>query len=158
MARQEAAAREVRQVIILDTNVLSAFMQPVPDAVAMAWLDNQPSESIWTTAVTVFEIEFGIALLPSGRRRLRLQENFGRVLHQELEDRVLAFDQSSAEAAARLAADRRQAGRPVDFRDTQIAGIAIARRATVATRNIRHFSGMSVAMVDPWSARPGREG
>jgi toxin FitB len=143
-------------VIILDTNVLSAIMQSVPDSAVIAWLDNQPSGSIWTTAVTVFEIEFGMALLPSGRRRLRLQENFGRVLRQELEDRILAFDQSAAEAAARLAADRQRAGRPVDFRDTQIAGIAIARRATVATRNVRHFGGMSVAVVDPWSAPSGR--
>jgi predicted nucleic acid-binding protein len=143
-------------VIILDSNVLSALMQPVPVSAAVAWLDGQPAESIWTAAVTVFEIEFGIALLPSGRRRRRLQENFGRVLREELEDRVLAFDQSSAEAAARLATDRQRAGRPVDFRDTQIAGIAIARRATVATRNVRHFRGLNVAVVDPWSARPAR--
>jgi toxin FitB len=143
-------------VIILDSNVLSALMQPVPVSAAVAWLDGQPAESIWTAAVTVFEIEFGIALLPSGRRRRRLQENFGRVLREELEDRVLAFDQRSAEAAARLATDRQRAGRPVDFRDTQIAGIAIARRATVATRNVRHFRGLNVAVVDPWSARPAR--
>jgi predicted nucleic acid-binding protein len=156
MARHPAATGEVRQMIILDTNVLSALMKPIPDPGAVAWLDNQPSESIWTTAVTVFEIEFGMALLPAGRRRLRLQEIFGRVLHEELQDRILAFDHGAAVASARLAADRQRAGRPVDFRDTEIAGIAIAHRATVATRNVRHFSGMGVPVVDPWTALAGR--
>jgi predicted nucleic acid-binding protein len=152
MARHPTTTGEVRKVIILDTNVLSALMKPIPDPAAVAWLDRQPTASIWTTAVTVFEIEFGMALMPAGRRRRRLQEVFERMLHEDLEDRVLAFDHGSAEAAARLAADRQRVGRPVDFRDTEIAGIAIAHRATVATRNVRHFSGMGVAVVDPWSA------
>jgi hypothetical protein len=138
-------------VIILDTNVLSATMRVAPDPAVVAWLDGQPAESIWTTAITVFEIEFGIALLPHGRRQVRLQEQFARILNDEFQQRILVFDQGSAVAAARLAADRQRADRPVDFRDTQIAGIAIARRATLATRNVRHFSGMSVAVVDPWA-------
>lgn len=48
------------------------------------------------------------------------------------------------------AADRQKAGRAVDLRDTLIAGIALARRATIATRNTKHFEGLDVPVVNPW--------
>lgn len=47
---------------------------------------------------------------------------------------------------------RRRAGRPVEIRDVQIAGITAARKATLATRNRRHFEGLGINVVDPWSA------
>jgi predicted nucleic acid-binding protein len=122
----------------------------VPDQTVVSWLNRQPSESIWTTSVTVFEIEMGIALLATGNRRRQLERAFARILAEDFESRVLSFDQTSASAAATLAADRQQRGRPIDFRDTQIAGIALARRAAIATRNLRHFSDLSVDVIDPW--------
>ena len=64
---------------------------------------------------------------------------------------MLDFDSAAAGEAALLAAERQKAGRAVDMRDTQIAGIALARRATIATRNMRHFSDLRVAVVDPWA-------
>lgn len=136
---------------LLDTNVLSALMQTRPDPVVIAWLDSQPSESIWTTAITVFEIRFGLELLPAGRRRKALEAAFDAMLRDDLNGRVAAFDPAAAEEAAKLAARRQRAGRPVDLRDTQIAGIALARRAALATRNVRHFDGLTVAVVSPWA-------
>jgi hypothetical protein len=147
-------------VIILDTNVLSALMRDVPDAEVVRWLDDQPAESIWITAITVFEARLGLALLPRGRRRQSLEAAFAKLLDEDLENRVLDFDRTSAVEAATLAATRQKAGRPVDMRDTQIAGIALARRATLATRNVRHFQDLDVAVIDPWEHRgsKGRRG
>lgn len=139
-------------MIILDTNVLSALMRTRPDQAVVDWLDRQPSESVWTTSITVFEARFGLALLPSGKRRHTLESAFERLLEEDLEQRVLAFDATAATAAATLAAGRRQVGRPVDLRDTQIAGIALARHATIATRNLKHFDDLSVPVVSPWAA------
>ena len=139
-------------MIILDTNVLSALMRRSPDAPVVAWLDTQPPESVWITSITLFEVRFGLALLPSGRRRQSLQSSFMHLLDEDLENRVLDFDASAATEAAALAADRQRRGRPVDIRDMQIAGIALARRASVATRNVRHFADLKVPVVDPWSA------
>jgi predicted nucleic acid-binding protein len=138
-------------MIILDTNVLSTLMTRRPDASVVAWLDQQPAESIWITSITLFESHFGLALLPVGRRRQTLEAAFQQLLEADLENRVLDFDSAAAAAAAALAADRQRAGRPVVMRDTQIAGIAIARRATLATRNVRHFGDMHVPVVDPWA-------
>lgn len=140
-------------MIILDTNVLSALMRTAPEATVVAWLDRQPAESVWTTSITLFEARLGLALLPSGRRRRTLEAAFDRLLTEDLENRVLDFDSAAATEAASLAAARQKNGRPVDLRDTQIAGIALARRATLATRNVRHFADLKISIVDPWSAQ-----
>lgn len=136
-------------MILLDTNVVSALM--AQDGNVVAWLDQQPAESIWLTSITVFETEFGLQLLPPGRRRKALESAFAALLTEDLDGRVVAFDAAAASAAARLAAERRRLGRPVDMRDTQIAGIAVVRRATLATRNLRHFEGLPMPVVSPWN-------
>lgn len=138
-------------MILLDTNVLSALMRREADSTVVAWLDAQPPESIWTTSITVFEIRFGLEILAKGRRRKALEEAFASALDEDFDGRVLAFDQAAAEAAAAIAARRREAGRPVEIRDVQIAGITAARKATLATRNIRHFEGAGIALIDPWA-------
>jgi hypothetical protein len=137
-------------VILLDTNVLSALMQLEPQQAVVSWLDRQPAESVWTTSITVFEGRFGLALLPAGRRRTALETAFQRLIEEDLGNRVLAFDALAADRAARLAAERRRAGFTVDLRDTQIAGIALARHGTIATRNVRHFADLSLPVVNPW--------
>ena len=139
-------------MIILDTNVLAALMRTVPEVSVVAWLDRQPAESVWITSITLFEARFGLALLPSGRRRQALEAAFARMLKDDLENRVLDFDSAAATEAASLAATRQKNGRSVDMRDTQIAGIALARRATLATRNVRHFGDLNILVVDPWAA------
>lgn len=138
-------------MIILDTDVLGALMRTAPEAPVVAWLDRQPADSVWITSITLFEVRFGLALLPSGRRRHTLEAAFARLLGEDLENRVLNFDSAAATEAASLAAARQKSGRSVDMRDTQIAGIVLARRATLATRNVRHFSDLKISIIDPWA-------
>ena len=139
-------------MIILDTNVLSALMRPEPEPPVLEWLNRQPADSVWITSITLFETRFGLSLLPRGRRRQALETAFIQLLEHDLEHRVLDFDASAAASAAFLAAERHRKGHPADLRDTQIAGIAVARRATLATRNVRHFSDLTVRVVNPWVA------
>ncbi len=138
-------------MILLDTNVLSGLMQNVPDQQLVEWLDDQPVESIWTTVITVFEVRMGLELLVPGKRRRRLEQAFDQLLAEHLEGRVQTFDQTAAVAAGTIAASRQRAGRTLEIRDLQIAGIAAARRASVATRNVRHFEGLGLEVIDPWS-------
>lgn len=138
-------------MILLDTNVLSAVMQRDPPEAVVAWLDDQPASSIWTTAVTVFEIEYGLRRLPEGRRRRRLEEAFRQALAEDFGGRVLPFDAPAARASAAIAVERAAVGLAVEIRDVQIAGIARARQASVATRNGRHFES-SCSVIDPWEA------
>ena len=138
-------------MIILDTNVVSALMQQQPDPQVVDWLDRQPSESIWISAVTLFEGRYGLALLPDGRRKILLQESFEALIVQDLQSRIAHFDVTAANQAAELASQRKARGRPVDMRDTFIAGIALARRATLATRNVKHFDDLAIPVVNPWA-------
>lgn len=138
-------------MILLDTNVLSALMRSEPDPAVLEWLDVQPSPSIWTTSITVFEVRTGLDLLSPSRRRRSLEEAFEQVLESDLDGRVLVFDVPAARAAGALVAERQLIGRTIEVRDAQIAGIARAHRAMVATRNTRHFQDLGLSIVDPWS-------
>ena len=138
-------------MIILDTNVLSAIMRQPPDSQVVAWLDQQPRTSIWITSVTVLEVRFGLQIMPAGKRRTLLSEAFDSLL-EVIGNRIAAFDTASAKEAASLMASRNRIGRPGDLRDTMIAGIALAHRATVATRNTGHFDDLSVPVVNPWDS------
>jgi predicted nucleic acid-binding protein len=138
-------------VIILDTNVISALMHDAPDRAVVAWLNRQPGASIWTSSITVFEARLGIALLVPGRMRNRLETALETILNQDLEGRILPFDSQSAAAAALIAAERRRRGRTVELRDTQIAGIAVAHRAAIATRNTKHFGDLDLLIMNPWT-------
>jgi hypothetical protein len=137
-------------MMLVDTNVLSAMMRIAVEPAVEQWFDAQSPESVWTTTVTVFEIRFGLALLAPGRRRDRLHDAFDIAIADILGGRVLPFDRTAAETAAGIAARQRQIGRLVEIRDVQIAGIAVARKATLATRNTRHFENLGIVLVDPW--------
>ncbi len=137
-------------MIVLDTNVISELMRPAPAPAVVAWLDTQPAASIWTTSICVFEIRFGLRLMDDGKRRQALEERFGQVLQEDLVGRVLVFDATAAAAAADIAGRNQPQGINLDFRDLLIAGTVATRRATLATRNTRHFTHAGIDLIDPW--------
>ena len=125
-------------------------MQRRPAPAVLAWLDAQAADSIWISSITLFEARFGLAAMPDGRRKFDLQQAFGDLVAEDLAYRIAAFDSAAAQSAAELAAVRKHEGRPVDIRDTFIAGIALSHGATLATRNVRHFEDLTVPVVNPW--------
>jgi toxin FitB len=94
-------------LIILDTKILSELMQKVPDPSVVEWPDQQPAESVWITSIALFEARLGLAL-SNRRRRQALESAFEQLLAEDLEERVLDFDRSAAEAAVGLAAERQR--------------------------------------------------
>ena len=138
-------------MIILDTNVLSALMQQEPDKKVVAWLDQQPRTSIWTTSLTLLEVRFGLPIMATGKRRSLLMQAFENLLDM-MSQRVAPFDAAAARQAADLRASRKRRGRPGELRDTMIAGIVVAHHAALATRNPSHFEDLSVPVVNPWLA------
>lgn len=136
-------------MIILDTNVVSAVMQQMPDPMLLSWLDRQPRTSIWTSAITVLEIRFGLQIMPTGKRQHLLIQSFDMLL-EKIGHRVAAFDDAAAQQASNLMASRHKKGRPGDLRDTMIAGIVLANHATLATRNTAHFEDVP-GVINPWA-------
>ena len=137
-------------MILLDTNVLSALMQREPDPQVVEWLDTQVPQDIWITTITVFEVRYGLNVLAEGLKRDMLLQRFEELVAQDLAERVVGLDRRAAQASAQLAARRKARGRPVDIRDTFIAGIASAQGAMLATRNTRHFDDLTTPVVNPW--------
>lgn len=137
-------------MIILDTNVISELMRPVPEAAVMAWFRDREASTLWLCAVVEAELRRGASILPEGERRARLIEALDAMIEQDFAGRVLPFDGRAAIAFAAVFAERRAAGRPISFPDCQIAAIARANGATLATRNGADFAGCGVALVDPW--------
>lgn len=142
-------------MIILDTNVISEFMRPIPDAGVLAWIDGLPRGEIWTTSITVAEIAAGISMLPRGQRRTRLESGLQQAL-RGFDERILSFNTTAALQYGRIVGERIRLGRPISIADAQIAAIAVHAQATVATRNIKDFDGTEVVVFDPWDKRPPR--
>ena len=138
-------------MILLDTNVLSALMQRAPSSEIAHWLDRQPQTSVWTTSITIFEIRIGIESMQPGRRQTELASVFDIVLEEIIQQRIASFDARAAGFAASLSARRKKSGRNQDERDTMIAAIALASRATLATRNIKHFDDIASPVVNPFA-------
>lgn len=139
-------------MIVLDTNVLSEIMRREPDAAVAAWISARPASSLFTTTVTQAEILYGVRLLPSAKRRTRLEAVVGDMFTTDFAGRVLPFDQAAAQVYAEIAVARRRAGRPISQFDAQIAAIARSRDAGVATRNGADFEGCGIGVIDPWRA------
>ncbi len=137
-------------MIVLDTNVISALMNDPPESEVVAWLNRQADSSIWTTSVTILEIESGLQMMPIGKRQAGLSSVFERIL-DGLYHRIAIFDEPSARAAANLMATRRKKGRVVEMRHTMIAGIVLAHRAALATRNVAHFDDIGAPVINPWA-------
>ena len=138
-------------MIIADTNVVSELMLPLPSQRVRTWINEQrQNDEVWLTAVNAAEIMYGIELLPKGKRRDDLLLAAEAMLATEFVDRVLSFDESAARAFAEIAAARRLMGRPISEFDAQIASIARANDAALATRNTADFEGCGIRLVNPW--------
>lgn len=137
-------------MIFLDTNVISELMLEKSDPGVVRWMDRQPALSVWTTAITIYEIRFGLQSMPAGKKRSALLDFLERWLSDVIQDRIAAFDHAAAQFAAGLAAAGKASGRLRDSRDTMIAGIVLASHATLATRNVRHFQDIAKYVVNPW--------
>ncbi len=101
-------------------------------------------------------MRLSLELPANSRRRGPLEQELDELLAGDLAGRVLQFfDGAAVDAAGTIAAARQRAGRTVEIRDVQIAGIASARKAALATRNVRHFEGLGIPLIDPWRQRQG---
>ena len=141
-------------MIILDTNVVSEGFRETPHSAVRFWMDAQSHETLYLCSPVLAEIRFGIALLPPGRMRTRLQAGADTLEFDQYEGRILSFDARAAAAYAKLAAARRQSGRPVGLMDGFIAAIALANNADIATRDTHGFSDVGLNVINPFDFTP----
>ncbi len=136
-------------MIILDTNVISALMNDPLESKHVTWFDRQPESSISTTPISILEIQFELQSMAAGKRRTVVSQVF-EIIVKEMNGRIAVFDEDAARATASLMASRQKRGRVGELHDSIIAGIVLARRASLATRNLTRFGDISAAVVNPW--------
>ncbi|MDR1294769.1 MAG: type II toxin-antitoxin system VapC family toxin [Bifidobacteriaceae bacterium] len=142
-------------MIVLDTNVITVLASAEPhedDQVVLDWVTNHSAGEIWVTTISRAELAYGVALLPAGRRQLRLSAAVDRFFDL-MEPFTIPFDSGAAQAYGGIAARRRKAGNPISSMDAQIAACAMTARAKVATRDLTGFSSVGIGLVNPWDRR-----
>lgn len=137
-------------MIVLDTNVISEAMLPVPNGKVRRWLSAQPGQQLFTTTVSLAEILYGLEILPLGKRRAALSATAETMFATLFAQRILVFDGPAARAFPPIAAGRRRRGGPISILDAQIAAIAHVHGATLATRNTADFEGCGIHLANPW--------
>ena len=138
-------------MILLDTNVVSEAMKQSPNSAVVAWLDAQAAETLFLSSITVAELGFGVAALPEGKRRDRLNVALAGVLGL-FERRILHFDLDAAKRYADLAVRARATGRGFPTPDGYIAAIAAAKSFAVASRDASAFAAAGLDVINPWGA------
>ena len=136
-------------MILLDTNVVSEAMKPEPNPVVRAWLNDQAAETLYLSSVTLAELLFGIAALPSGKRKEMLALTLEGLMGL-FKDRVLPFDVEAARHYADLAVVAKVSGRGFPTPDGYIAAIAASRGFIVASRDTAPYEAAKVTVINPW--------
>jgi len=137
-------------MIILDTNVVSELMRSVVSPDVLKWVSKYSADELYCNAIVVAEILYGIELLPDGKRKDELLAGAERLFKVMLASRILPFDEQAVRQFSSIVASRRKAGRPIAEFDAQIAAIAYAHGAVLATRNTSDFEGCGIRIVNPW--------
>jgi len=135
-------------MILVDTNVWSELTRPVPDPNVLLW-EEQNAPRLWLSTVVIGELFSGAQLFPDGKRKQAFLTGYDALI-QAHADRIADFDLVAARIYGRVVADQMNAGRDPGTADSQIAAIALANGMSLATRNVRHFDGLGLELVNPW--------
>jgi len=137
-------------VIVIDTNVISEVMKTSPSLAVLEWLNQQNSNSLFVSTITLGEIEYGLRILPTGKRRHELKERFEQFIFQAFRQRILVFDEAAARSYGEVMGHRKDLGRPMSVPDGQIAAIARSKGFAIATRNTSDFEECGFDLFNPF--------
>jgi predicted nucleic acid-binding protein len=138
-------------MILLDTNVVSEAIKPLPNCQVLGWLNAQAAETLFVSSITFAELWFGVAAMPQGQRKLRLEETVDG-LADMYKGRILGFDLDAAKTYAQLAVLAKSKGQGFPTAVGYIAAIASSKRFIVASRDTAPFTAVGLDVINPWSA------
>jgi predicted nucleic acid-binding protein len=136
---------------LLDTNVVSEWVKPRPNAGLTEWLSHVEEDDVFLSVVTFAELRFGVERLAAGARRKSLDEWLRIELPVRFEQRILLVDGAVADEWGRIVARSTGRGRPIGAMDALMASTAEVHGLTLVTRNARDFEGAVKSVLNPWT-------
>jgi toxin FitB len=135
---------------LLDTCVVSELVNKIPDRSVVEWVDEQDSDYLHLSVVTIGEIQRGICKLGNSPRALKLQDWLNDDLIVKFDRRIIPIDVSVMEGWGRLMAGLNTMGLSLPIMDSLVAATAIAHGFTLVTRNIKDFENSGIKLHNPW--------
>ena len=139
-------------MILLDTNVISEPWKPAPDTAVLTWLDAQAIETLFISAISIAELRFGIASMPSGKPQTILHDRLEGEVLPIFDGRILPFNVGTSQFYADLMARGRTSGKAIGKADGYIAATAAENHLAVATRDTSPFEAAGLRVINPWAA------
>ena len=135
---------------LLDTCVLSEVLKPRPEARVLTWLEQQPEEELYISALTIGEFRKGACLLNDAARRRKVERSVQSILTR-VGERILPVDEKVAGSWGELQAQAKRSGKVLSAVDALLAATAVAHDLTLVTRNVSDFQPTGVRLFDPWN-------
>jgi toxin FitB len=135
---------------LLDTNIISELIKPIPEPKVIAWLEGQQENSLFLSSVTLGELAKGITALKDGKKKSRLLHWLKTAVAHRFQERILPFDEQAAVLWGEWNGEGVQAGRIYSILDSQIAAIAARFECVLVTRNTKDIDGLPVDSFNPW--------
>ncbi len=136
---------------LLDTNVVSEWMNPRPNPGVVAWLADVDEDRTFLSVITLTELRYGIDRMAAGNRRKRLDEWLGEELPVRFEGRILLISPQIADTCGKIVARSEAVGRRMEVMDAFLAATAEVHRLTVVTRNASDFQSALRNVLNPWT-------
>ena len=134
---------------LLDTCLLSELHRAEPDPGVAYWVEQTDEHRLYVAALSLGEIQKGVAKLDAGRKKQQIQDWLDQELRRRFVERILAIDEKVAlEWGILLAADRN--GQPLPVIDSLIAAVAVVNNLAIVTRNVRDFETLPIRLINPW--------
>ena len=137
---------------LLDTNVVSEWVKPRPNAGVVRWLHEADEDELFLSAVTMAELRYGVERLKNGRRRTELEKWLAGDLTERFAGRILAVEEKIAAAWGRVMARSEARGKRLGVVDGFLAATAEVHELIVVTRDVRAYEGFVRDIYDPWKS------
>lgn len=141
---------------LLDTCVLSELVKPEPQGTVLRWMRERQARQLYTSAITLAELQRGVQRLPASRRRDALAQWLEQ-LDVSFEDRILAFDRETAGYWAALCTQAERQGQTMAAYDSMIAATAMTHGLVLVTRNTKDFAAAPLVLINPWQAESSND-
>lgn len=137
---------------LLDTNCISELIRPKPEARVVEWMEATDEALLYLSVLTVGEIREGLAGLPQGKRRTRLETWLEVELRARFSGRIVPIDVAIADRWGLIAAEAKRKGKALSVMDGLLAATALHHNLTVVSRNASDFKNTPVPVLNPWEA------